>query len=131
MREWSFIFCLRFRRHFFRHTDFLRFQKKNFFKNLDFRCHRKMYRLVSCIPIFRGYFLLKMQKGCVYMIMLKIALVLFQIYVLVGKKGISGLARQIAAKDTGQKKYVYLAILVHLVDVVLGKSKVWRANCDK
>ena len=60
-----------------------------------------MYRLVSCIPIFRGYFLLKMQKGCVYMIMLKIALVLFQIYVLVGKKGISGLARQIAAKDTG------------------------------
>ena len=84
--EWGFIFCLRFRRHFFRHTDFLRFQKKNFFKNLDFRCHRKMYRLVSCIPIFRGYFLLKMQKGCVYMIMLKIALVLFQIYVLVGKK---------------------------------------------
>ena len=49
-----------------------------------------MYRLVPCIPIFRGFFLLKVQKGCVYVIMLKIALVLVKIYVLVGKKGISG-----------------------------------------
>ena len=39
-------------------------------------------RLVPCIPIFRGFFLLKVQKGCVYVIMLKIALVLFKIYVL-------------------------------------------------
>ena len=45
-----------------------------------------MYKLFPCIPIFRGFFLLKVQKGCVYVIMLKIALVLFQIYVLVGKK---------------------------------------------
>ena len=49
-----------------------------------------MYRLVPCIPIFKGFFLLKVQKGCVYVIMLKIALVLVKIYVLVGKKGISG-----------------------------------------
>ena len=48
-----------------------------------------MYRLVPCIPIFKGFFLLKVQKGCVYVIMLKIALVLVKIYVLVGKKGIS------------------------------------------
>ena len=48
-----------------------------------------MYRLFPCIPIFR-VFLLKVQKGCVYVIMLKIALVLVKIYVLVGKKGISG-----------------------------------------
>ena len=45
-----------------------------------------MYKLFPCIPIFRGFFLLKVQKGCVYVIILKIALVLFQIYVLVGKK---------------------------------------------
>ena len=41
-----------------------------------------MYRLFPCIPIFRGFFLLKVQKGCVYVIMLKIALALFKIYVL-------------------------------------------------
>ena len=48
-----------------------------------------MYWLFPCIPIFRS-FLLKVQKRCVYVIMLKIALVLVKIYVLVGKKGISG-----------------------------------------
>ena len=54
----GFIFCLRFRRHFFRHTDFLRFKilKKIFFLNLDFGYHGKMYRLVSCIPILRRFF---------------------------------------------------------------------------
>ena len=59
-----------------------------------------MYRLVPCIPIL-GFFLLKVQKQCVYVIMLKIALLLVKIYVLVGKKGIRGLERQIAAKHTG------------------------------
>ena len=56
--EWGFIFCLRFRRHFFRHTDFFRFKilKKKIFLNSDFRYHRKMYRLFPCIPIFRGFF---------------------------------------------------------------------------
>ena len=46
-----------------------------------------MCRLFPCIPIFR-FFLLKVQKECVYVIMLKIALVLVKIYALVGKKGI-------------------------------------------
>ena len=69
---------------FFRHTDFLGFKisKKNFFLYSDFKCHRKMYRLAYSIPIFRGFFLLKVQKGCVYVIMLKIVLVLFKIYIL-------------------------------------------------
>ena len=49
---------------------------------------------------FLGVFLLKVQKGCVSVIMLKIALVLVKIYVLVGKKGISKLSRWIAAKHT-------------------------------
>ena len=53
--------------------------------------HRKMCSLLPCIPIFKGVFLLKVQKECVYVIMLKIALLLVKIYVLVGKKGISGL----------------------------------------
>ena len=39
-----------------------------------------------------------MQKECVYVIMLKIALVLFKIYFLVRKKGISGLMSWLAQK---------------------------------
>ena len=58
-----------------------------------------MYRLFPCIPIFRGFFLLKVQKGCVYVIMLKIALVLFKICFDV-KKCISRLLRYVAAKHT-------------------------------
>ena len=50
-----------------------------------------MSRLFPCMPIFKGFFLLKVQKECVYVVMLKIALLLFKIYVLVRKKGISGL----------------------------------------
>ena len=62
--EIGFIFCLRFRRHFFRHTDFLRFKmsKTFFFKKLDFRYRRKMSRLFPCIPIFRGVFFIKSAK---------------------------------------------------------------------
>ena len=65
MRELGFYFCLRFRRHFFRHTDFLGFEisKKIFFLNSDFRYHRKMYRLFPCIPIFRGFFMIKSTKS--------------------------------------------------------------------
>ena len=62
-----------------------------------------MYRLVPSIPIFRGFFSLKVQKRCVYMIMLKIALVLFKIYVLMSKKGISRLLHEIAAKHTANE----------------------------
>ena len=50
-----------------------------------------MCMLFPCIPISKGVFLLKVQKECVYVIMLKITLLLFKIYVLMGKKGISGL----------------------------------------
>ena len=77
--EMGFIFFLRFRRHFFRHTDFSRFKiSKSFFKNSDFGCYRKMYRLGPCIPIFRGFFLLKVQTGCVYVIMSFLILILFK-----------------------------------------------------
>ena len=38
-----------------------------------------MYRLFPCIPIFSS-FSIKVQKECVCMIMLKIALALFKIY---------------------------------------------------
>ena len=41
-----------------------------------------------------------MQKECLYVIMLKMALLLFKIYGLVGKKGISGLVSKVAAKPS-------------------------------
>ena len=42
-----------------------------------------MYRLDPCIPISRGFlFLLKVQKGCVYVIMLFLVLMLFKTYAL-------------------------------------------------
>ena len=49
-----------------------------------------MYRLVPCILIFRGFILLKVQKGCVWEIMLKITLVLVKNVLFGLKKGISG-----------------------------------------
>ena len=66
-----------------------------------------MYRLVPCIPIFRDFFfLLKVEKGCVYVIMLKVALILFKIYVLMWKNSISRLLSKIAAKsNAGPMKY--------------------------
>ena len=82
--EWGFIFSLGFRHHFFGHTGFRRFKisKKIFFLNSDFRHHRKMYRLGTYIPIFRWFFLFKVQKECVYVNVLKITFLLFKIYVL-------------------------------------------------
>ena len=59
-----------------------------------------MCRLFPCIPIFRCFFLLKVQKECVYVIMLKLALVLFKIHVLVRKKGTNKLVSQVAAKPS-------------------------------
>ena len=69
---------MRFRRNFFRHTDFLRLKilKKIFKKNSDFRRHRKMYRLVLCIPIFSGVFFIKSAKRMCICDYVKIALVL-------------------------------------------------------
>ena len=62
-----------------------------------------MCRLFPCIPIFKGFFLLKVKKECVYVIMFKMALSLFKIYVLVVKKGISGLVSQVVAKPSALK----------------------------
>ena len=59
-----------------------------------------MHRLVPCIPVFRGVFLLKVHKECVYGIMLKIALVLLKNVLFGLKKGISGLVSRVAAKRT-------------------------------
>ena len=62
-----------------------------------------MENCVRCFlvyPFLKGFFLLKVQKECVYVIALKMALLLFKIYVLVGKKGISGLVSQVAAKPS-------------------------------
>ena len=88
--EIEFYFLLEIQASFFRHTDILRFKisKKIFFLNLDFGYHRKMYRLVPCIPILGGG-VLKVQKECVYAIMLKIALVLVKNVFFGLKKGIS------------------------------------------
>ena len=51
------------------------------------RFHRKLCRLFPCIPIFKGFFfILKVLKECAYVIVLKVALLLFKIYVLVEKR---------------------------------------------
>ena len=71
-----------------------------FFLIQIFRYHRKMCRLFPCIPIFRGVFLLKVQKECVYVIMLKIKLVLVKNMFFGLKKGISELSRWVAQKHT-------------------------------
>ena len=108
--EIGFIFCLRFRRHLFRHTDFSRFKisKKNFFKNSDFGCHRKMYRLGPCIPIFRVFFFIKSAKKtciCDYVIF---GIGAYEKCFLGLKKGISKLLHQVAPKHTAYHKSVIL-----------------------
>ena len=60
-----------------------------------------MYRLFPCIPIFR-VFLLKVQKDCVYVIMLKITLVLVKNMFFGLKKSISELLHWVAQKHTAQ-----------------------------
>ena len=51
-----------------------------------------MYSLVPCIPILRGFFfLLKMQKGCVYVNILLLILILFENCVFICEKGISNI----------------------------------------
>ena len=82
--EIGFYFLLENQASFFQAYGFFKIQdfEKKFVLNLDLGCHRKMYRLVPCIPILKGFFQLKVQEGCVYVTMLKIVLVLFKIYVL-------------------------------------------------
>ena len=50
-----------------------------------------MYRLVISIPILRVLFLLKMQKGCVYVNMLFLILILFKNCVFIYKQGINNI----------------------------------------
>ena len=83
------------------HTDFLRFKiSKNVFFLIQILGIIK--KCIGCFLVypFLGGFLLKVQKGRVYVIMLKIALLLVKTYVLVGKKGKSKLLRWIAPKHT-------------------------------
>ena len=63
-----------------------------------------MYTLGPCIPSFRCFFGLKVQKGCVYVNVLKIALVLIKNVLLGLKKGISRLLSRIAAKHTASTR---------------------------
>ena len=58
-----------------------------------------MCRLLPCIPIFKGFFLLKVQKESVYVIMLKIPLVLVKIC-FGGKKEYKRIVSQVAPKPT-------------------------------
>ena len=50
-----------------------------------------MYRLVPCIPILRVFFLLKVQKGCVYVNMLFFVLTLSKICVFICENVISNI----------------------------------------
>ena len=50
-----------------------------------------MYSLIPCIPILRVFFLLKMQKGCVYVNILLLILILFENCVFICEKGISNI----------------------------------------
>ena len=125
MRKWGFLFCKRVRHHFFRHTDFLRFKisKKFFFLNSDFRYYRKMYRLFPCIPIFRYFFFqLKVYKECVYVIMLKIALLLVNYVFFSLKKGISQLLHWVAQKDTAY--FVFLFSVLFFINRKLYTFKI-------
>ena len=89
--EWGFYYCLKFRRHFFRHTRFqdLKISKKKFLSIWVLRSQRKMCRLFPCIPIFRGAFLSKSVKKCVCVMGLKIALLLVKNVCFGVKKGMS------------------------------------------
>ena len=60
------------------------------FLNLDFGYHRKMYRLVPCIPILRGFFVKSAKKMCICDYV-KITLVLVKNVFLGLKKSISGI----------------------------------------
>ena len=59
-----------------------------------------MYRLGSCIPILRVFFLLKVQKRCVYVNILFLVLILVENVFIGLKKGISKKMHWVAAKHT-------------------------------
>ena len=66
-----------------------------------------MYWLFPYIPIFRGFFLLKVQKECVYMIMLKIAMVLVKNLIFGLKKGISRLSCWVVPKHNVNTRFFF------------------------
>ena len=97
------LFLLEIQASFFLHIPnfkIFRFQKKIKKKlNSDLKVSQKNVQVVSLYTYFQRVFLIKRaKKECEYVIMLKIALLLVKIYVLVDKKGRSGLLRQVAAK---------------------------------
>ena len=61
-----------------------------------------MCRLFPCIPIFRWFFLLKVQKRCVYVIILKIALIFVKNVLFRLKKGMSELLHWATQKHFAQ-----------------------------
>ena len=66
--EIGFVFCLRFRRHFFRHTDFSRFKisKKFVFKIQIFCVIEKCIGWVLVYPFFwGGVFIKNAKKMCI------------------------------------------------------------------
>ena len=94
-------FCLRFRRRFFRRADFLGFKiSKNFF--LKFQILGIIEKCIGWFLVypFLGCFLLKVQKRCVYVIMLFLVLILVKNVLFGLKKGISKLLHQAAPKHT-------------------------------
>ena len=76
-----------------------------------------MCRLFPCIPIFKGFFWLKSVKKCVYVIMLKIALLLVKNLCFGVKKGISELLHQVAARHTANA-----CLVLHLDTHILAFS---------
>ena len=58
-----------------------------------------MYRLFPCIPIFRGFFIKSAKRMCICDYV-KNRIGTFSNLCFGGKKGISGLTRQIATKHT-------------------------------
>ena len=66
-----------------------------------------MCRLFRCVPIFKGIFLLKSVKKCVYVIMLKIALLLVKNVFFGLNKGISELLRWAAPTHTATLPFFF------------------------
>ena len=87
----------------------LRLQKKFFKKIQILGVIEKCIGWVLVYP-FLGGFLLKVQKRCVYVNMLFLVLILFKIYFLIWKKGISRLLHRVAQKHTTSCKVVLSSV---------------------
>ena len=103
----GFYFLLEIQASFyFSHTGFRRFKisKKFFLKIQILDIIEKCIRWVLVCPFLGVFFGLKVQKGCAYVNVLKIALVLIKNVLLGLKKGISRLLSRIAAKHTASTR---------------------------